>query len=217
MTATDDGRAAQAPAADLPRQMRTHLRRFPRQCVEDPALRPAAVAIVVVLGGASGPGFLVTRRGGRLRSHSGQWALPGGRVDPGESVVDTARRELDEELGLRLDAGRVVGQLDDYPTRSGYRITPVVMWTESAEDLAPNPDEVASVHHIPLADLDRPEVPHLERIQESDRPVLSIPFASLGHRIYAPTAAMIYQFREVALHGRSTRVREFDQPLFAWR
>lgn len=209
-----------AENAELPAQMRGNLDRFPRRAIDDASLKPAAVAIVVILDAGleeRGPAFLVTRRGGRMRSHRGQWALPGGRVDPGETHVDTARRELDEELGLRLSPRRVLGTLDDYPTRSGYRITPVVMWTESATDLEPNPDEVAAVHHIPLTDLDRPEVPHLEHIEESDRPVLSIPFASLGHRIYAPTAAMIFQFREVALHGRETRVRDYEQPLFAWR
>lgn len=189
-----------------------------RQGVDDESLRRAAVAIVVLdsLEGAE-PCLLVTRRGGRLRAHSGQWALPGGRVDAGESTARAALRELREEVGLCLSTAAVIGELDDYPTRSGYRITPVVMWGGAIGRLQPNPDEVASIHRVPLADLHHPDVPHLEKIAQSERPVLSIPFASLGHRIYAPTAAMIYQFREVALYGRETRVQGYEQPLFAWR
>ena len=199
-------------------KMRANINAFARQRIDERALRLAAVAIVVMRNTAGDePGFLITRRGGRMRAHTGQWALPGGRMDSGETVVETALRELHEELGLALTESHVLGTLDDYATRSGYCITPVVMWAETASTLTPNPDEVAAVHHIPLSDLARPEVPHLERIPESDRPVLSIPFASLGQRVFAPTAAMIFQFSEVALQGRDTRVRDYDQPMFAWR
>ena len=203
---------------ELRARMRKHMAGFERQAVEDDSLRSAAVAIVVVHDERdSDHSFLITRRGGEMRAHKGQWALPGGRVDSGESIEQAALRELHEEIGLELSSTAVLGRLDDYPTRSGYRITPVVMWGGDVPALEPNPHEVAALYRIPLSDLERPEVPHLEQIPQSHRPVLSIPFASLGHHIYAPTAAMIFQFREVALHGRMTRVKDYDQPLFAWR
>ena len=72
--------------------------------------------------------MLLTRRAAGLRAHRGQWALPGGRCDEGETPVEAALRELHEELGLELGPDDVLGLLDDYPTRSGYLITPVVVW-----------------------------------------------------------------------------------------
>ena len=201
----------------LRERMRRHLDAFPRLHIQEPSLKQAAVAVVVVAGGNGEPAFLLTRRGGRLKRHRGQWALPGGRVDDGETAVEAALRELHEELGLGLGRKQVLGLLDDFPTRSGFRVTPVVMWGGKAEPLVPDPDEVEAVYRVPLHDLEHPDVPRLERIPQSDRPVLSIFFHSLQHRVYAPTATMVYQFHEVAVNGRNTRVREFEQPVFAWR
>ena len=197
--------------------LRRNLLAFERHTASNARLKAAAVAIVVAYDPEQAADcFLLTRRSSRLRGHSAQYALPGGRIDANESPVEAALRELHEELGLALSGDAVLGLLDDYETRSGYRITPVVVWGGSAEVLAPNPDEVARVFRIPLDELDHPEIPVLEHIPESDRPVLSMPLASVGHRIYAPTAAMLFQFREVALHRRATRVSGYDQPKFAW-
>jgi 8-oxo-dGTP pyrophosphatase MutT (NUDIX family) len=162
----------------------------------------------------SGPCLLITRRTAGLRSHSGQWALPGGRREAGENAEGAARRELAEETGLPTGPGDVLGVLDDYATRSGYLMTPVVIWGGSGSpQLRPNEAEVAGMYLIPLADLDVP--PRLLRIPESDRPVLQLPL--LGRFVNAPTAAIIYQFCQVALHGLATRVAHYDQPVFAWR
>jgi 8-oxo-dGTP pyrophosphatase MutT (NUDIX family) len=175
----------------------------------------AAVAIVLVDGGDLGASFLLCRRAARLNSHAGQWALPGGRVDPGEDTLAAAVREVDEELGLRLTEESFVGWLDDYPTRSGYVITPVVLWADGAPELAPSPHEVMAVHRVPLAELLATTV-LFATIPESDRPVVQIPLA--GSHIHAPTGAVLYQFRQVALAGRiDERVDHLEQPVFAWR
>jgi 8-oxo-dGTP pyrophosphatase MutT (NUDIX family) len=159
--------------------------------------------------------YILTTRAPRLSSHAGQRAYPGGRVDPGESVEQAALRELEEEVGLRLDSSSVLGRLDDYATRSGYVITPIVVWGGSNVELTPNPGEVDLVHRIPLNELMRDDVPILETIAESEHPVLKMP---LGDEWFAaPSAAIAYQFREVALLGRSTRVAHYEQPYFAWK
>lgn len=199
----------------LRERLRANLAAFRREQASATGLRRAAVAIVVLPDQAGRASFVLTRRAPKLRSHAGQWALPGGRLDPGESPEDAALRELDEEVGLALASGAVIGLLDDYATRSGYAITPVVVWCDVWAELRANPLEVAAVYRVALDELERPDVPRLRRIPESDRPVLSVPL--LGTQIHAPTAAFLYQLREVALWGRETRVALYDQPVFAWR
>ncbi|WP_231712613.1 NUDIX hydrolase [Vineibacter terrae] len=187
-------------------------------------LKRAAVAITVVardeddaFGRPGDAAFLLTRRAPKLRAHAGQLALPGGRLDAGETPQQAALRELDEELGLALDESHILGTLDDYPTRSGYLIAPVVLWAPLDMVITPNPAEVAHLFRIPLAELRRPESPEIFSIPESDRPVIRLPTPMVNGHINAPTAAMLYQFREVALEGRATRVDHFDQPVWAWR
>jgi 8-oxo-dGTP pyrophosphatase MutT (NUDIX family) len=175
----------------------------------------AAVAITIVPDERGAACFVLTRRAARLANHGGQWALPGGRSDEGETAAATALREMREEVGLDAPPDGVLGLLDDYPTRSGFVITPVVVWGGDDADLVLDPREVAAAYRVPLAELGRPEVPRLRRIPESDRPVISIPL--VGTHIHAPTAALLYQFREVALLGRATRVAHFEQPVFAWK
>ena len=136
-------------------------------------------------------------------------------MDPGETVEQAALRELSEEVGLKLPEDSILGLLDDYPTRSGFVITPVVVWAGSQSRLNANPQEVAAVYRVRVAELDRPDVPRLRRIPESSRMVISIPL--LGTHIYAPTAAILYQLNEVAFWGHETRVVDFEQPVFAWK
>jgi 8-oxo-dGTP pyrophosphatase MutT (NUDIX family) len=193
---------------------RANLAAFERHAIARDARHPAAVALVLLDDDAGRACFLLTRRAATLRAHARQWALPGGRIDPGESVERAALRELREEVGLERDERAVLGLLDDYGTRSGFIITPVVVWGGPGVTLAPNPAEVASVHRVPLADLDRPGVPRLVTIPESDRPVIQVPL--LSTLVHAPTAAVLYQVREVVVHGRPTRVSHFEQPVWAW-
>ena len=194
---------------------RGNLAAFERRALDVDGRRSAAVALVLLPDEEGRGCFLLTKRAPTLRAHTGQWALPGGRIDAGESPLAAARRELHEELGLHLGEESALGVLDDYPTRSGFVITPVVFWAEAPGPLAPNPAEVARVHHVPLEALDAPDVPRFIRIPESDRPVIQLPI--LGALIHAPTAAVIYQMREVVSHGRSTRVDHLEQPVWAWR
>ena len=193
---------------------RANLAAFERRSLARDGRRPAAVALVLLDDDEGRACFLLTRRAASLRAHARQWALPGGRIDPGESAERAALRELREEVGLERDEPTVLGLLDDYGTRSGFIITPVVVWGGSGAALVANPAEVASVHRVPLADLDRHDVPRLVTIPESDRPVIQVPL--LSTLVHAPTAAVLYQVREVVVHGRPTRVAHFEQPVWAW-
>jgi 8-oxo-dGTP pyrophosphatase MutT (NUDIX family) len=205
----------------LRRAIAGHLGRFElRRRVDAGGLKRAAVAVVVVeadtpsMSGEREAAFLLTRRTPKLRSHGGQWALPGGRVDAGETIEQTALRELHEELGVLAGADDILGTLDDYPTRSGYLIAPVVVWSAGVT-VTPNPAEVAAAYRIACSELFRDGSPEIIAIEESDRPIIRLPLPVAN--VNAPTAAVLYQFREVALAGRDTRVDHFEQPVFAWR
>ena len=180
------------------------------------ASEPANIANIPYDAGQRGQAaYLLTTRAASLSSHAGQRAYPGGRVDCGETAEQAALRELHEEVGLALDGGSVLGRLDDYPTRSGFVISPFVVWGGKDVELVANPAEVELIHRIPLQELMREEAPILDSIKESRHPVLRMP---LGEDwVAAPSAAIAYQFREVALLGRSTRVSHYEQPYFAWK
>lgn len=206
------------------------LRQTEARTLQTAGLRRAAVVLAVVDAGlgAALPGFaahaswsgdaafLLTRRSERLARHAGQWALPGGRIDEGETAQAAALRELHEELGLLLDPDCVLGTLDDYATRSGFVITPLVVWAGAAPALTPDPAEVASVHRVPLTELLREDAPFLDPPHKGhEHPVLRMPLGE--HWVAAPTAAILYQFAQQCLLGRPTSVAHFDQPQFTWR
>ena len=206
-----------------------HLNAFAVQAAAAGQLHAAAVAVAISDEGhgADLPGFpehaawsdqaalILTRRALHLRKHAGQWALPGGRIDAGETAEQAALREMAEEVGLELGEDSVLGRLDDFVTRSGFVITPVVIWAGAARHITPNPAEVASIHRIPVTEFLRADAPMLADEGNSDQLVLRMPIGD--NWIAAPTAAVLYQFRELCIEGRPTRVAHFEQPAFAWK
>ena len=206
-----------------------HLQSFSVHRADAAGHRAAAVAVAITdeghgadlagirepQGWSTAAALVLTRRAGSLRTHAGQWALPGGRIDDGETPEQAALRELHEEVGLQLGTDSLIGRLDDFVTRSGYVITPVLVWAGAARDMRPNPHEVQSIHRIPVSEFLRADAPMLEMRDDSEHPVLRMPVGDSW--IAAPTAAVLYQFRELCLWGRPTRVAHFEQPHFAWR
>lgn len=189
----------QAPATALPQE----------------GARRAAVALAVSRDRDGAAALLITRRSSALRTNPGQWALPGGRVDGDEAVEQAAVRELGEELGIPAATTVQLGRLDDYRTQTGFVISPVVLWVAAEVVPVPNPAEVASVHTLSLEELDRDGSPQFAQVEGAGGPVLQLPL--LGTRLHAPTAAILLQFREQALHGRQLDVNAFHEPPFAWR
>ena len=189
---------------------------FQRTTISSTALKHAAVALTVVCAEDGREGaYVLTRRTSKLNSHGGQFALPGGRIDPGETPTQAALREMREEVDLDLGEDAVLGLLDDYQTQSGYLITPIVVWAGGSAKMTANTDEVARIHRITFRELNRSDSPTFEDIPESTRPVIRLLMGD--DALHAPTAAMVYQFREVCLHNRQTRVAHLGEPVWAWQ
>ncbi|GAA5085959.1 NUDIX hydrolase [Nocardia iowensis] len=209
---------------------RTRLNAFPHTEVPDaPGIRRAAVLLCVVGQREGSPAVVVIKRAYRGRN-AGQWGLPGGRLDEGETAEQAVLRELHEELGLTATPADLLGRLDDFPAASGFVITPFVAALPDAAELRPSPAEVHSVHLVELARLAADDVPHWVAPHAARRqPELGDAAAATipeevgllqmrlgdGMTIHAPTGAMLWQFREVVLLGRdhaAVRVAHFTQP-----
>ncbi len=212
MSATESSPHDLLWSTDFEAVLRARMASFEHRTLDDGGRSGAAVALVVLPDEEGRAAVILTRRALSLRKHAGQYALPGGRRDDGESLEDTALRELHEEVDLRLGAEHVIGRLDDFATRSGFLITPVVIWGTADAEMHANPDEVAAIYRIPLTQIVDPQIAHRTPTQLGEM----ISLAIVGTHVFAPTAAIMYQLAELAVHGRTIRVAGAEQPRFAW-
>ncbi|GAA4715998.1 CoA pyrophosphatase [Sphingomonas lutea] len=153
----------------------------------EPAI-PAAVLIAVT--DRSDPGVILTVRRDHMRTHAGQIAFPGGRIDPGESAIEAALREAEEELALDPARVDVIGDLAPYRTVTGYAVTPVIGVMAPDLPLQAQEAEVADWFEAPLAFLLDP-ANHQRRsalFQGQERHYYEIDWN--GRRIWGATAAM---------------------------
>lgn len=200
---------------DLRKRIASNLKNHPTITHERVDLRRAAVAVAVAPQENGQSGFILTRRSRNLQTHSHQYALPGGKIDVGETQEQTVLREVHEEIGIRAETNVILGYLDDYVTRSGFIITPIVLWIPDLQNLKPEPGEVDEIFIIGFDELFRPDSPRWVKIPESKKLVLQLPLRN--RLIHAPTAALIYQFREIGIQGNLIRTDEIEEPVWAWR
>lgn len=200
---------------DLRERITSNLKNHPTITHERVDLRRAAVAVAVAPQENGQSGFILTRRSRNLQTHSHQYALPGGKIDAGETQEQTVLREVHEEIGIRAETNEILGYLDDYVTRSGFIITPIVLWIPDLQNLKPEPGEVDEIFIIGFDELFRPDSPRWVKIPESKKLVLQLPLRN--RLIHAPTAALIYQFREIGIQGNLIRTDEIEEPVWAWR
>lgn len=168
-----------------------------RGWLRDSTPRAAAVLIPIVDRDA-GPAVILTERTAHLSKHAGEVAFPGGRRDPEDSsIVDTALREAEEEIGLERARVEVVAHLPDYLTGTGYIVTPVVGFVRPGFELRADPGEVAHVFEVPLAFLMNPHHHERRRVVhgEIDRHFYAMPWrcaqSEREHFIWGATAAML--------------------------
>ncbi len=200
---------------DLRKRITYNLKNHPTVTHERVDLRRAAVAIAVAPQENGQAGFILTRRSRNLQTHSHQYALPGGKIDVGETQEQTVLREVHEEIGISAETNVILGYLDDYVTRSGFNITPIVLWIPDLQNMRPEPGEVDEIFIIGCNELFRPDSPRWVKIPESKKLVLQLPLRN--RLIHAPTAALIYQFREIGIQGNLMRTDEIEEPVWAWR
>jgi 8-oxo-dGTP pyrophosphatase MutT (NUDIX family) len=170
----------------------------------------AAVALTVVAGEGGEAEILVILRAAKLRRHAAQYGLPGGRIEAGEGIAETARRELAEELAIDVAAEDVLGGMPVVASRSGFKIAPVVLWVDHPVEPVPDPVEVQDVYRLPLAELAAARVHRLG----GGLPVL-------GTVIFAPTGEILRAFRDLVLAGAGAGTLPDDgvlsEPPFTWR
>lgn len=199
----------------LRNRISTNLNEFERYILAGEEYRHAAVALIITPPKKAGDDacMLLTRRTSILNKHAGQWALPGGRVDDGETAYEAAIRETDEEVGLKLRDEHFLGQLDDLATKSNFIMQPFVFWLEDLSELSPNPDEVASIHYWPISFFQDENAIQLIDQEEGHAPLLRLNWGST--RIHAPTGAVLLQLWEAGILGQESRVNHYAHPNWA--
>lgn len=155
------------------------------------ATETADAAVLIAVTDRSDPGVILTRRPAQMRSHPGQVAFPGGKIDPGEDAIAAALREAHEELALDPARVRVIGATDRYQTGTGFDVTPVLAVIPPDLPLVPNPHEVEAWFEAPLRTL-------LEREHWAEHEVFwngamrrYLEYHHEGFRIWGVTAAII--------------------------
>lgn len=191
-------------------QVRARLAAWEHRETELPAGHRSAAVAVVLLDHRDEPHVLVIKRVPR-GVNPGQWALPGGRVEPRETSRDAVLREVAEETGLVVAQPDVLGRLDDIATGSGHVITPWVLAAAPGARPRRNPAEVASLHPVPVRRLLAEGVPRWRRTPTG--PLLQMP---LRHDmvVHAPTGAILWQFAQVCLRGQDQRLDGVAEPAF---
>lgn len=175
---------------------------LPGDLVEDESPRPSPAAVLVAITRREEPGVLLTVRRDNLRTHAGQVAFPGGRIDPGDPGPEgAALREAEEELGLAPANVEIWGRADPYRTVTGFAVTPVVGSVPPDLPLFPHEREVADWFEAPLAFILDPanQRPVEAEFQGRRRTYYQIDWN--GRRIWGATAAMLVNLtRRIAAH-----------------
>ena len=150
-----------------------------------------AAAVLIAVTDRTKPGVILTVRREHLRTHAGQIAFPGGRVDPGEGTLEAALREAHEELGLEPHVADPIGLLDDYRTVTGFVVTPAIVVIPPDLPLSPHEHEVADWFEAPLAHLIDPSNQQLQSAVFAGRERRYWQIEWQGRKIWGATAAML--------------------------
>ena len=162
-----------------------------------PNLREAAV-LVPVVDRAEGATIIFTKRTAHLAAHGGQISFPGGHIEAEDADPEAAAlRETEEEIGLARSHVELIGRLDTYITRTGFRVIPVVGLVRPPFTLTPDPEEVASVFEVPLALILDPRLPLRESRMVFGAARSFYVFPYQDHSIWGATAGMLVNLRNV--------------------
>jgi 8-oxo-dGTP pyrophosphatase MutT (NUDIX family) len=177
-------------------RLANHLQVFPRKTIPVGQLRPAAV-LLPLFRRNNEDHLLFTERTAHLEHHAGEISFPGGGFDENDvSLVETALRESQEELGIIRDEVKILGRLDDFYSVHGYHVVPYVGVIPSPDNLQQDPFEIAATFEAPLNHFRNPEIHHVEDWQHRGESHLVDFYQFEGHVIWGLTAAILRQFIE---------------------
>ncbi|HYD18514.1 MAG TPA: CoA pyrophosphatase [Patescibacteria group bacterium] len=163
-----------------------------------PPTRDAAV-LILLIERPEGVTILFTERTHTLNAHAGQVSFPGGGVEAHDKDAnETALREAAEEIGLDVNNARVIGQLDEYVTRTGFRVTPIVAVLKAEQSWVPSPDEVARIFEVPVDDIFRELKEESLTFEGGERRFYGMKWDDM--HIWGATAGMLRNFADVVNH-----------------